>query len=267
MKHTVQLMCLVLVLALAFCSADPTTFRIKTIYTLEKRWYGEDENSSVIIDTLYYTKDGRRDYSGRGISLKEVSNGNIVVRTAYNKAGETVNIVKLYFNEMGLEDSVETGTVEKGISTTKYIYNKQGKVVEERHYSPNRHVEIHKYVLVDGNRVEDVISSVPSLDTIRVKDSETGQMVDKVIEQPDIIVRNEYFSDKVNFPTVINYGTKRQDVSSKNLEKKSVSLTMWGDTIDVDLFHYTFDSKGRVVSVVKTAERSKSYDSTAYTYY
>ena len=256
------------ILISAGCKDDPSAFRVKTIYNINKVWHnGLEQTSNLTIDTFYYTSDGRRDYSARGITIKEVSDGRINIKTAYNRAGEVLHITTYYLNEKGLEDSIESKDATHVINSQKYFYDNDGYVIEERQYSPGASTTIWKYKVIDGNRVEEFAFHEPMFDTIQVRDPQTGEMIKGRTEYYGQVTHSDYFPDKPHFPMAKNFGYNHRDIQSKNLQRSSVQLSLSGDTQDVYFFRYTFDGKGRVSTATKVSRNGDSYDSTAYTYY
>lgn len=252
---------------LVSCSNDPSKFRVKTSYHIHKiSFEGHEEKSGGNTDTFYYTTDGKRDYSKSGTTTKEEKNGNIIIWTTYDKEGKVVGKTTSFLNERGLEDSVVITNATYVTYTHKYIYDDKGFVIEDRQTSSEQASGMTwKYKVVDGNRVEERL--LPTIDTIMMVNPQTLKM-DTIVQQNfGLLIHKEYFSDKLNFPTVQNYGSENKDINSKNLEKNSVQLSAKGDTEEVYFFRYIFDEKGRVTSAAQISRSGSEYDSTAYTYY
>jgi len=149
----------------------------------------------------------------------------------------------------------------------KYFYDDDSNLIEDRNYPQEPPNLSFKYKIVNGNRVEEMVTNIPADDTVMMPDPTTGEM-EKVFRHYDhIILHNEFYTDKPNMPTNENFGYVNREVGNKNLQKKSVQLSDKGDTVDIIYYKYIFDEKGRVISVAQISRSGQEYDSTAYTYY
>ncbi len=252
---------------LTACKDDVSKFRVKTSYHIHKVSFdGHEETSGGKTDTFYYTSDGKKDYSKDGTTTKQEKKGNTIVWTTYDKEGKVVGTTTSFLNERGLEDSVVIINATHVTYTHKYIYDDKGFVIEDRQTSSEQaSAMMWKYKVVDGNRVEEAL--LPTIDTIMMVNPQTLKM-DTIVQQNfGLRIHKEYFLDKLNFPTVQNYGSENKDINSKNLEKSSVQLSPKGDTEEVYFFRYIFDDKGRVTSAAQRTRSGNEYDSTSYTYY
>lgn len=253
---------------LTACKDDASKFRVKTKYHIHKVSFdGHEESYGGKTDTFYYTPEGKRDYSASGTITKEERSGNIIIWTTLDRDGKVVGTTTSFLNDKGLEDSVEIRDATHVTYAHKYIYDKDGYVIEDRQYQAQPPNIIWKYKVVDGNRVELTATYFPSTDTVMMPNPTTGEMEEIVTQYFDMIIHKDYFLDKLNFPSIQNFGYTNKDINSKNLEKSSVQLSMKGDTQEVYFFRYIFDDKGRVTSAAQISRSGNEYDSTAYTYY
>ena len=267
MKSKLFFLILATIFLLTACKDDASKFRVKTSYHIKKiNFGGYEETTGDKTDTFYYTSDGKRDFSKNGMTVKEEKNGNTIVWTTYDKEGKVVESTTSFLNERGLEDSVVITNAAHVTYTHKYIYDDKRFVIEDRQTSSDQASGMTwKYKVVDGNRVEETL--LPSVDTIVMVNPQTLKLDTIVQQSSGLRIHKEYFLDKLNFPTVQNYGYENKDINSKNLEKGAVQLSPKGDTEDVYHFRYVFDNKGRVISAAQISRSGNEYDSTAYTYY
>jgi len=260
----------VVLLLLAACNHSASKYRVKTMYHLNKEVHdGKEYMNDTRTDTFYYTAEGKRDPKLAGITSKTESNGNMAIVKDFDKSGKLLSSTTTFLNDRGFEDSTYIWRENQNTFAHKYTYDDKGYLIEDRQYTLQPPpVMISKYIVVDGNRVEErhgpLIS--PSIDTITMINPVTMK-VDTVVQKYfDVIFHNEFFTDKLNMPANENFGYTNRDLHSKNLMKKQVELSDKGDTSDVSFFRYNFDDKGRVVSTA-IISRIGQYDSTSYTYY
>ncbi len=268
MKAKFTFLIAVITLFLTACNEPVSKTRIKTIYEIGKASFnGKEQIFKTITDTFYYTTDGKRDLSVKGITIKEERHGNVIESKAFDKSGKLTGVTTIFIDERGREDSVVTKENGQTIMAQKYFYNVNDNLIEYRQYNPGSPTMVEKYKVVDGNRVELRSNNIPSVDTGYRKNEETGEMEQVVTTYEGVFIHKEYYTDKLNFFRNEYRGYDRPDYESKNLEKGSVQLSPSGDTLEVYFFRYTFDTKGRVLTAAQISRSGTEYDSTAYTYY
>lgn len=167
-----------------------------------------------------------------------------------------------------MEDSIAILENGRLTYTNKYIYNTKGDLIEERMNQPQQSpLAIFKYKVVNGNRVEQRLINTPPTDTVEMMNPNTGEMEQVVTTFHNSVLYNEFYADKLNMPLNIHYGNTSADKHSKNLIKRTVQLSEKGDTMDIYSYRYTFDNKGRVLTIVEHTQTGTEYDSTSYSYY
>ena len=260
----------ILIAAMAFIygfNQQAEKAHVRTKYHVHKVNYPGNSSNNAQTDTFYFTIDGKGDFNRNGITNREERRGDTIERTSFDKSGKLIGSSISILNKQGLEDSVIYKNATHVTFAHKYLYDGDGNLIEDRNYPEQPPNLIIKYKIVDGNRVEEWITNLPSDDTVYMPNPQTGKM-DTIVERYwDDVYHNEFYTDKPNMPTNENFGYLGRDNGNKNLEKKSVQLTLKGDTQDVFYFRYLFDDKGWVTSVAKASRSGEEYDSTAYTYY
>jgi hypothetical protein len=233
------------------------------------KWSGQERVNGGKTDTFYYKPDGTRDNHDRDITYRTDSIGNTITSYGLNKSGKIIGSSVSFMNERGLPDSIVYKDSTNITMTHKYFYDKAGQLTEDiqrqgQFQSPN---SVFKIKWLNGNKIEESIYNDPEVDTSQRVNPFTGATEQVVTKYENVFLRHEYFADKAKMPSAENLGYKNGDTFGKNLEKKTVQLSAKGDTLDIYTFHYQFDNKNRVISVVEVNKDGNDYDSTAYTYY
>lgn len=251
------------------CKDEIATARVKTRYGIHKIYFnGQEQITHNGTDTFYYTPEGKYDSMTNGLITRMERKGDIVETRTYTQSGVVVSSSITYLDENAREDSVVIINGGHIAYIHKYIYNKEGFLVEDRQYSAQApKFSVTLFEVENGNRKTEELAVLPNTDTSVVRDPATGKLDTFITRYYNILVHNGFYTDKPAMPTAVNYGKGPFDMGSKNLKKMSVQLSAKGDTEEVYYWNYTFDKKGRVVTEVETTRNRTEYDSVYYTYY
>jgi hypothetical protein len=256
-------------LFLSACHEPAKPWRVKTEYTITKlNFNGKEFIGSETRDSFIYKPDGSSYRAGEKYNEKRI--GNVVRREILDTTGKMISTSVTFLNKKDLVDSIVYKDDKLGTYINKYVYDKDGKLIENRQYPSQGPMLIMKYKLLNGNLTEEEWIHHPAFGTSYVPNEKTGKMDTIVTTYEDLIIHHEYYPDKANMPTSDDFGylfDTSPDRVSKNLRKRSVQLSPKGDTTDVFDFHYRFDDKGRVVSKVQISKTGTEWDSTGYSYY
>jgi hypothetical protein len=174
-----------------------------------------------------------------------------------------------FLNNHGLVDSMIKKDSVQITSTKKFIYDAQSFAIEEREYIPNQPLTITRKTVGDGNIIMFTVMHVEPFAAQINHNRVTGKndTVSITTTGKDYTVYNEYFPDKEKTLAFGNYGSPEFGEGTRNIEKRTIQISPEGDTIDISLFRYGFDEKGRVNMCVTRNQAGDLLDSSYISYY
>jgi hypothetical protein len=254
------------------CRNAPEVSKVKTEYHITRLFHdGQEYGGPGTTDSFVRGEDGYQRRFHPNERYVEETKGNVTESKILDQSGKVIASSVTFLNDKGLVDSIIYKDDVMGTYIHKYVYDDEGRLIEDRNYpsssGPNH---VWKFRFDNGNIVEEQMIHHPAFDTSEMLNPKTGKMEEVITTYEDFIAHNEYHTDKPNQPTRENFGYKTDNSperASKNLRKRMVQVSLKGDTTDIYDYHYHYDDKGRVIAKVQTSRSGGSYDSTAYTYY
>jgi hypothetical protein len=255
-------------LSILGCKQSFTDWRVKTQYQIHKITFnGQEQISGGVTDTFYYTKKGKPDLSRFKTKTVVEEHENVNHTKTFDALGKLQTESYQFLNEKGYVDStvyIQNGQIKY---RHKYLYDKEGNLAEDRMYQPDPPNSVFQYKLLDGNRVEERVTAFPLTDTVEMINPSTGELEKVVTFFYNYTLYHEFDTRKVNMPTSIHFGLNEIHRKSRNLTTKTVQVSTSGDTLEVYHYRYSFDNKGRILTVVQESRSGTEYDSTSYSYY
>ncbi len=198
------------------------------------------------------------DYTDKSVSGKTTDQGGHLASTWF-----------CFLNNHGLVDSMIKKDSVQITSTKKFIYDAQAFAIEEREYIPNQPLTITHKTVGNGNILMFTVMHVEPYPARITYNRATGKndTVSITTTGKDYTVYNDYLSDKEKTMAFGNYGSPEFGEGTHNLEKRTVQISPEGDTIDISIFKYAFDDKGRVNMCVTRNQSGELLDSSYISYY
>jgi hypothetical protein len=221
--------------------------------------------------TYYYNPDGilyavvRSNGSKTDINYTD----NSVTGRTTDKLGHITSTWMCFLNNRGLVDSLIKRDSTQITTTKKFTYDDKGFATEEREYQPGGPYAITRKTILNNNIVSYTVMKVAPIPA-KISFNPATHKYDTVsitTTDKEYTVYCEYFPDKEKTLSFGNYGSPEFGEGAKNIEKRTVQISSEGDTIDVSLFKYLFDDKGRVAQSVTRTQAGELLDSNYITYY
>jgi hypothetical protein len=194
---------------------------------------------------------------------------NTVTGRTTDQAGHLMSTWMCFLNNRGLVDSLVKRDSTQITTTKKFLYDDKGFATEEREYQPGGAYAITRKTIVNNDIVSYTVMKVAAIPA-KISFNTATKKYDTVsitATDKEYTVYCEYMPDKEKTLSFGNYGSPEFGEGAKNIEKRTVQISSEGDTIDVSLFKYLFDEKGRVIQCVTRNQAGELLDSNNISYY